>query len=67
MEVKSFRSYAATEAAKTQAARYGRGIGLTAVSLVMFVPVADDTVLQALSGETIIDGVTVTVTAIEWT
>ncbi len=67
IEVKSFKSFAATERAKTQAARYAERMGLASVALAIFVPVSDETVLEALSGETVIDGATVALTAIGWT
>jgi len=67
IEVKSFKSFAATERAKTQAARYAKRMGLASVALAIFVPVSDETVLEALSGETVIDGATVALTAIGWT
>ena len=67
IEVKSFKSFAATERAKTQAARYAKRMGLASVALAIFVPVSDETVLEALSGETVIDDATVALTAIGWT
>lgn len=67
IEVKSFKSFAATEAAKVQAARYAGQMGLASVALAIFVPVSDEKVLDTLSGETVIDEVTVTVAAIGWT
>jgi hypothetical protein len=67
IEVKSFKSYAATETAKRQAAQYAQAMGLTTVTLALFVPVSDETVLETLSVGTVIDGVTVAVAAIGWT
>ncbi len=66
IEVKSFRDQAELKHSREQAAAYARKLNLTAVTLAVFVPVEDEDVLKQLSGETVIDGVTVTVTAIGW-
>ncbi len=66
IEVKSFESLPKTKTAKKQAAGYAKGIGLDKVSLALFVPVDDESVLEKLSGEEHIDGVRVMVTAIGW-
>jgi len=62
--VKSFRSRSETEAARGQAARYAAKLGLKSVTLAVFVPVEDEDVLKQLSGQTITDGIEVTVSAI---
>jgi hypothetical protein len=66
IEVKSFTSLASAESAKIQAARYAVKLGLKTVTLALFVPVEDETVLEKLSGEREIDGIIVTVRAIGW-
>ncbi len=66
IEVKSFRSLVKTEEAKQQAAAYAKSLCLTQVMIALFVPVEDEKVLQELSGETLIDGVKVMVSAIAW-
>jgi hypothetical protein len=66
IEVKSFKSLTQLESAKTQAARYAAQVGSPAVALVVFVPVADESVLEKLSEERMIEGVRVTAAAIGW-
>ncbi|MGE0085406.1 MAG: AAA-like domain-containing protein [Desulfococcaceae bacterium] len=66
IEVKSFRDQAELRHSREQAAAYACKLHLPAVTLAVFVPVEDEDVLKQLSGETVIDGVTVTVTAIGW-
>jgi hypothetical protein len=67
IEVKSFRQRSELANAKAQAAGYAARLGFPSVSVALFVPVADETVLTALSGEETLDGVRVTTTAIGWT
>jgi len=66
IEVKSFKSHAETRYARLQAARYAAMLHLNAVTLALFIPVEDETVLKKLSDEQDIDGVKVTVEAIGW-
>ena len=66
IEVKSFRSSLKTEAAKRQAAAYALQLGLKTICIALFVPVEDETVLNRLSGESVIDGIKVFVSAIGW-
>jgi len=66
IEVKSFRSLVKTEEAKQQAAAYAKSLCLTQVMIALFVPVEDEKILRELSGETVIDGVKVIVSAIAW-
>lgn len=66
IEVKSFRAMHELPKARQQAARYAKGQGLGAAAVALFVPTGDEAVLAALSGEEVIDGVTVTVVAIGW-
>jgi len=66
IEVKSFTTITQVKEARIQAAQYARQAGLTEVTIAMFVPIADETVIQKLSGETFIDTVRVTLSAIRW-
>ncbi|MCP4757281.1 MAG: hypothetical protein GY866_40985 [Proteobacteria bacterium] len=66
IEVKSFKNLSRAKAARGQAARYAKSLTLANVTLAMFTPAYDETVLEKLSGREIIDGVTVTVVAIGW-
>jgi hypothetical protein len=50
-----------------QAAGYAKKLGMASIAVALFVPVEDESVLKALSGETEIDGVSVVVRAIGWT
>jgi len=66
IEVKSFvNQYQAVED-RQQAARYAQQMGLDQVTLVLFIPVEDEQVLQSLSVTDLINGVTVSVVAIGW-
>jgi len=67
IEVKSFVDMSETRKGTEQAAAYARSLNLNSVTLALFVPVDDETVLAKLSGEHQISGVTVTVVAIGWT
>ena len=67
VEVKSFVDISETRKATEQAAAYARSLGLDSVTLALFVPVADEAVLDKLSGENRSQDVTVTVVAIGWT
>ncbi len=49
IEVMSFRSPAKTKEAVIQAAAYAKSIGLTSVTLALFVPVEDEIILNKLS------------------
>jgi hypothetical protein len=67
VEVKSFVDMSETRKATEQAAAYARSLGLNAVTLALLVPVADEAILDKLSGENRSQDVTVTVVAIGWT
>ena len=67
IEVKSFVDMSETRKGTEQAAAYARSLNLNSVTLALFVPVDDETVLAKLSGEHQSNGVTVTVVAIGWT
>jgi len=66
IEVKSFTSAAALNKDRQQAARYAKRMGLTQVTLAVFIPVEDEQVLQELSVTEAVDGVSVSVVAIGW-
>ncbi len=66
IEVKSFVDAYQAEKDRPKAALYARSLQLDAVTLAMFIPVEDKTVLEKLSREETIDGVRVTVVAIGW-
>jgi len=66
IEVKSFRDATQLKEARTQAARYADEIGLDAVTVAMFVPTNDESVLEKLSDETVTEKVRVSISAIEW-
>ena len=66
IEVKSFVDAAQVKEAREQAARYAAQMHFAEVTVALFVPVEDEEVLEKLSGEERIDGVTVTVVAIGW-
>jgi hypothetical protein len=67
IEVKSFVDMSETRKGTEQAAAYASSLNLNLVTLALFVPVDDETVLAKLSGEHQSNGVTVTVVAIGWT
>ncbi len=66
IEVKSFRSHSQAVNARIQAARYAAMLNLNAVTLVLFTPVEDETVLKKLSDVQEFDGVKVTTEAVGW-
>lgn len=66
IEVKSFTDFSELEESKKQAARYSAKSGLSSVTLAVFVPTDEDHILNRLSGQTVIDGVKVIVSAIGW-
>jgi len=67
IEVKSFRDRSELERSKLQARGYAERLGLSRVAVAVFVPVEDETVLEALSTREVLDGIEVTVTAVAWT
>lgn len=66
IEVKSFRDAADMLVGRRQAARYAKSQGLDAAAMALFVPVLDEDVLTALSGDEVIEGVRVVTVAIGW-
>ncbi len=66
IEVKSFvDAYQATQD-RMQAARYAKSLGLEKVTVAMFVPLDDETILEKLSVKEVRQGIQVTVVAIGW-
>ena len=66
IEVKSFVDMYDLVKGRAQAAGYAKQLGLSTVTMAVFVPVPDEAVPPQLSGETVIEGVTVVVAAIGW-
>lgn len=66
IEVKSFVDAYQASQSRIQAARYAKQLHYEAVTIAMFVPIDDPTVLAQLSGDETIEGVRVTVVAIGW-
>jgi hypothetical protein len=67
IEVKSFINVSEVSNAQLQAAAYSRKLGLNAVTLVLFVPTDDASILEKLSTQTERNGVVVNTMAIGWT
>jgi hypothetical protein len=67
IEVKSFVDMSKTRKGTAQAAACARSLNLNSVTLALFVPVDDQTVLDILSGKHQNDGVNIAVVAIGWT
>ena len=66
IEVKSYKSQSNLEKAQIQAAGYAQSLNLPSIAIAVFVPVEDDAILEKLTGQTVIDGVKVIVSAIGW-
>ncbi len=66
IEVKSYVDHLTFQASIRQAAAYARSLGLTCITLAVFIPTRDEAVLQQLAGTTHHEGVQVAVTAIGW-
>ncbi len=67
IEVKSFSSASKTKKARVQAADYAKSLRLDEVTLALFTPVEDETILKKLSGKEHVDGIQVITVAIRWT
>ncbi len=67
IEVKSFVDAYQSKKYRTQAAQYARSLKFGAITIAMFVPLEDETVLEKLSGEETVEGIQVTIVAIGWT
>ena len=66
IEVKSFVNAYQAKTARQQAADYAAQLGLDRVTIAMFTPVDDESVLEKLSGQETLLGVQVTMVAIGW-
>jgi len=66
IEVKSFINAHKANLARTQAAEYAKQLGEPTVTVAMFVPIEDESVLAKLSVQEVTLGVEVTVVAIGW-
>ena len=66
IEVKSFIDAHRAKEARGQAAQYAKQLGLQKVTVAMFVPVEDESILAKLSVKEVILDVEVTVVAIGW-
>jgi hypothetical protein len=66
IEVKSFVDMYDLAKGRAQAAGYAKQLGLSSVTVAVFVPVPDEAVPPQLSGETVLEGVSVIVAAIGW-
>jgi hypothetical protein len=66
IEVKSFVDRYELDRSREQAARYAASLGLDRVTLALFVPTRDETVLEQLAMETRLEGVLVCVVPIGW-
>ena len=64
--VKSFKDMTELEDSREQAAGYAKKLMMSSITLVVFVPVDDESVLNQLSGPAVIDGIEVFVSAIGW-
>jgi hypothetical protein len=67
IEVKSFIDISEVSNAQLQAAAYSGKLGLSSVTLALFVPTDDASILEKLSTQTAQNGVSVHVVAIGWT
>jgi hypothetical protein len=67
IEVKSFVDMAMLRQSVQQAAGYAGKLGLNSITVALFAPVEEESVLARLSGEHEVDGVRVVVSAIGWT
>ena len=66
IEVKSFVERHQIELYQDQAADYAKKLGLSSVTIALFVPVLEETVLKTLSTCEVVNGIEVNVVAIGW-
>ncbi len=66
IEVKSFVKHSQIKSAQDQAADYAKHLSLDRVTVALFIPVLDETVLEKLSSQVVLNGVEVNVVAIGW-
>jgi hypothetical protein len=66
IEVKSFVKHSQIKDAQDQAADYANKLSLDSVTIALFIPVLEETVLEQLSTTEVVNGIEVTVVAIGW-
>ncbi|MEN8215733.1 MAG: hypothetical protein ABFS56_05030 [Pseudomonadota bacterium] len=66
IEVKSFVKNSQIKSNQDQAADYAKNLGLDRVTIALFIPVLEETVLEQLSTTEVVNGIEVTVVAIGW-
>jgi hypothetical protein len=66
IEVKSFVNSYQIKSDRQQAADYAKNLGIDSVTVALFIPVLEETILEKLSTQKMIQGVEVTVIAIGW-
>lgn len=66
IEVKSFVDSYQIESDQKQAADYAKNLGLSSVTIALFIPVLEETVLETLSTTEVINGIEVSIVAIGW-
>jgi len=66
IEVKSFVKNSQIKSNQDQAADYAKNLGLDRVTIALFIPVLEETVLEQLSTIEVVNGIEVTVVAIGW-
>jgi hypothetical protein len=63
---KSFVKNSQIKSNQDQAADYANNLGLDRVTIALFIPVLEETVLEQLSTTEVVNGIEVTVVAIGW-
>jgi hypothetical protein len=66
IEVKSFIDSYQIKSHRDQAADYAKNLGISSVTIALFIPVLEETVLEKLSTIEVVNGVEVSVVAIGW-
>jgi hypothetical protein len=66
IEVKSFVDSYRIEYDQDQAADYAKNLGISSVTIALFIPVLEETVLETLSTTEVVNGVEVSIVAIGW-
>ncbi|OAD21581.1 hypothetical protein THIOM_002645 [Candidatus Thiomargarita nelsonii] len=66
IEVKSFVDSYQIKSDQDQAADYAKNLGISSVTIALFIPVLEETVLEKLSTIKVVNGVEVSVVAIGW-
>jgi hypothetical protein len=66
IEVKSFVDSYQIKSDREQAADYAKNLGISSVTIALFIPVLEESVLEKLSTQETVLGVEVTVVAIGW-